>query len=135
MVAKSPSSENYQQLRNDVRELVERLLAVDQEMRRPGTVKLPTYFAVSDLHGNIHRLREILDTAEVEGIEKLFLVGDMYSGRNGWEVYQALKPLISEDPDTASRVVPLFGNHELALVAGMLGNDRQMKFFYAFGGR
>ncbi len=94
---------------------------------------MPRYIAASDLHGNVMRLQEILTVARREKIARLFLVGDIYSGDHGWSVYRILRSI--DEGKESPEVVKLWGNHELAFVAGMLGNDSQLRFFFGFGGR
>ncbi len=120
-------------MKEELTRLIEQLILVRHELENPGSTELPHYLAASDLHGNAWRLKEILATAEREEIDCLYLVGDIYSGNHGWSVYRTLRPLI--DSTQPPRVVPLWGNHELAFVAGMLGNDSQLRFFFGFGGR
>jgi len=115
--------------------LTDRLLKIRQEMQQPGSTDLPRYLAASDLHGNVLRLEEILSIAERQNVAQIFLVGDIYSGSGGWAMYELLNPLMGKENVGEGRIVPMWGNHELAFVVGMLGSDRQMRFFYGFGGR
>ena len=121
-------------MKAEISKLTGRIVKLRQEIENPGSTDLPCYLSASDLHGNHTRLREILATAERENIAHIFLVGDIYFGPGGWSLYRLLRPLV-DSPDIARRVVPLWGNHELAFVAGMLGNDSQLKFFFGFGGQ
>lgn len=121
-------------LREEIVELTNRLSQIELESSSPGSSSLPRYLAASDLHGNIRRLNEVLATAEREKIDHIFLVGDLYSGAGGWSVFRKLQSLVAADESPATNLTLMWGNHELAFVAGMLGNDRQLRFFYNFGG-
>jgi hypothetical protein len=119
--------------RKTVDRVVHWLFQIQQEARAPGSGQLPVFLAASDLHGNVARLREILAVAEREQIEHVYLVGDLYAGRGGWWLYRLLQQRVPA-PGGDDRLTLLWGNHELAFVAGMLGHDRQLRFFHAFGG-
>lgn len=120
-------------MKDQVSRLTEQLIKVRGEIQQPGSTDLPCFLAASDLHGNADRLQQILQAAEREGAERVFLVGDIYSGDHGWSVYRMLHE--RHEAGEKPPVVPMWGNHELAFVAGMLGNDSQLRFFFGFGGR
>lgn len=122
-------------MKSHIADITNRLLQIRQEVQSAGSADLPRYLAASDLHGNVTRLEEILSVARRENVAQVFLVGDIYSGAGGWAMYQMLKPLVDATSVDDGKVVPQWGNHELAFVAGMLGSDRQLRFFYGFGGR
>src|SRR3989338_4075857 len=103
---------------------------IDRELAAPGTSELPKYLSASDLHGSAERVRQMIRTADEEGIEQLIFAGDLYDGENGWQLYETIRPLVDQ-----GRIVPLWGNHELAFVHGMLGSKHSMRFFLNFGGR
>jgi hypothetical protein len=121
-------------MKEEISDLTGRIVKLHQEFEEPGSTDLPRYLAASDLHGNHARLKEILATAERERVAQVFLVGDLYFGTGGWTLYRMLRALV-DNPLRSRRVIPLWGNHELAFVAGMLGNDSQLKFFFGFGGQ
>ncbi len=121
-------------MKEEISDLTGRIVKLHQEVQEPGSTDLPRYLAASDLHGNHFRLKEILAAAERERVAQVFLVGDIYFGTGGWSLYRMLRPLV-DAPGTSRRIIPLWGNHELAFVAGMLGNDSQLQFFFGFGGR
>jgi hypothetical protein len=120
--------------------LTQLVLQVHRELEQSGSSDLPRYLAASDLHGNHDRLEEILAAARRDEVAAVFLVGDLYSGSHGWSVYRTLRKWVGAEgklvaAEGTPQVVPLWGNHELAFVAGMLGNDKQLRFSYGFGGR
>ena len=98
--------------------LIDRLLKIRQEMQQPGSTDLPRYLAASDLHGNVSRLEEILSIAKQQNVAQIFLVGDIYSGPGGWAMYELLNPLVGKENVGEERIVPMWGNHELAFVVG-----------------
>lgn len=118
---------------DELSRLTERLIQLRREIEQPGSTELPRFLALSDLHGNHWRLEEILRCAARDQINQVFLVGDIYSGRGGWSVYRMVRHWVESDQQPT--LVPIWGNHELAFVAGMLGNDSQLRFFFGFGGR
>lgn len=122
-------------MREEIVQITERLLQIHQEAASPGTTHLPRYLAASDVHGNIYRLTEILARAEQDDIEHVFLVGDLYSGTGGWSLYKLLRARIASPAGISGKITLMWGNHELAFVAGMLGNDKQLRFFYSYGGQ
>jgi hypothetical protein len=89
------------------------LLHIRQESSAPGSAPLPRFLAASDLHGNARRLSEMLAVADRESITHVYLVGDLYAGRGGWQVYRMLAARAQLDGPPQG-VTLLWGNHELA---------------------
>lgn len=120
---------------NELQAYASRICAIRDEIETPGASSLPCFMAASDLHGNVSRLNQMLAVARQQRVQHIFLVGDIYFGPGAWSLYQTLRPLIDQQDDAAVPITPLWGNHELAFVAGMLGNDNQLRFSYGFGGQ
>ncbi|MDD5195489.1 MAG: chemotaxis protein CheB, partial [Candidatus Omnitrophica bacterium] len=123
-------TEKIEKLRAEISALEDSLAAIYKEINFPGSTTLPKYVAVSDIHGNQRRLRDIIRQADRHAAEKIILVGDIYSGKGGWEIYRTIKPLVEQ-----GRLVPLLGNNDLFFLRGMLGDDYSLELFMAFGGR
>ena len=117
----------------DRTELTQRIITVHQEAVRPGSTDLPTYLAASDIHGNHHRLREILRTAKQEGVARVYLVGDIYSGAGGWGLYRMLRPLVdsgrsfSELTASLRKLPQLMVNVETQGEAGLVARCNQVQ--------
>ncbi|MGE0756437.1 MAG: HEAT repeat domain-containing protein [Pirellulaceae bacterium] len=120
-------------MREQIRQIAEWLRRLPREPSALEASELPRFLAASDVHGNGRRLAEVLRRAEASGIDHVYLVGDLYAGSGGWSVFRQLQTLVPNS-STERRLTLMWGNHELALVAGMLGNDRQLRFFHSFGG-
>ena len=86
-------------------------------------------FVIGDVHGCAKALRTIIEKIDPERDDQLIFLGD-YIDR-GPDSRDVIDQVI--DLQTRCRVVPLFGNHELALLA-ILNKDANSSIWLANGG-
>lgn len=86
--------------------------------------------AIGDIHGEIHKLNNLLEKLDIKPDDTIVLLGDYIDrGKHSKEVVERLIEL-----SNFCKCEFLMGNHEYYLLEMMNGNKYAKDFFYGYGG-
>ena len=92
--------------------------------------KFKDFAAIGDVHGDLERLKQMIDNLEAEGVHRFVFCGDfMDRGEENLEVIKFVRKLKEQ-----GKAILLFGNHDLWFLQAMLGDIEAFAMWIANGG-